>query len=790
MTELELRRVEALKNYQILDTAPEQDYDSITTLASYICKTPAALINFIDEKRQWTKSRVGMEIDEIPREVAFCQHTIQNKFLLEIKDALEDERFTDNALVTGPPQIRYYAGVPLITPEGEHIGALCAIDFEPNELDEHQKAALRVLAREVIAHLEIEKKNRILNQMLAEAQEFRDLFNSSADIHCIATAEGEIAYINDTVTELLGFEINEVKQKTLWEFCFCKEKEAVLQQIEPETSSAAVSHRIENKVLNKAGEPLWLEWCIVLKNDKWFVSGRDITIRKKFEQELKILSLAVEKSAAGVFIRTEKGEIEWYNPAVAEITGYPLEEMRGKSFGTLLVGKQTDKTALEVVLKRAGENLPYEVEIILYRKDATPIWVFISNNPLFNEKGEVERQIGIMIDITERKRAEEQLVKAKEDAIKLSEAKENFLSVMSHEMRTPLNAVIGMTRILKDEQPLDRQKDNLNILEFSANNLLTLINDVLDFTKIETGNLELETIPVNLTNLVSKTIESLKFKTKDTKVEVLYDIDKALPEVILGDSTRLYQIFMNLLGNAVKFTNEGEVKLSLKLEKETAKDLRIAFEVSDTGIGIPANKLRSIFDPYTQAESDTARKYGGTGLGLAITQKLIKLHQSEIHVKSEPGKGTCFYFTISFLKDETKLNQTLIEEEETELNARILVVDDNAMNRLLARKILGKWKVTVDFAENGLEAVQKAKENAFDLILMDIHMPVMGGFEAAKSLRASGEQLGLVPIIALTGSMIDTKDEEFRESGMNDFILKPFEPSNLYRKIKPFVSSR
>lgn len=786
MIEEELKRLMALESYEIFHSEPDEDYDCITNLASYICKTPVALINFLDDKVQWTKSKIGMDLDEIPKEISFCQHTIKNDFLFEVNDSLKDIRFKDNPLVTKTGGIRYYAGVPLVAPGGERIGALCVIDFQPNQLDEQQKTALKVLAKEVISHLEVRKKNRLLERMLKEAQAFENLFNNSNEIHCITDAEGKIEYTNDSVEQLLGYSPSEVLGKTIWDFCLPEERDRVMPRVYEQIAAGKTRFLIETTVLTKYGEVRWFEWSDVLKDGKWLANGRDITERKEHELKLNTLSLAVEKSSAGVIIRNAQSEIEWFNAAAESVIGYGLSELQGKTFGDLLVGPQTDVSILGLAKEHNAAMKPYEVEIILYKKDATPVWVFISNNPVFGSDGKLERQIGIIIDITERKHAEVQLIKTREDAINLSKAKENFLSVMSHEMRTPLNAVIGMARILKDEDPLDRQRDNLNILDFSAQNLLTLINDVLDFTKIETGNLQLESQPIDIRSLVSKTIESLKFKTQENSVKVIYEIDNRIPQLILGDSTRLYQIFMNLLGNAVKFTKEGEIKLSISLEKDNIDNLDIKFEISDTGIGIPKDKLVSIFDAYTQAETDTSRKYGGTGLGLAITKKLVALHQSTIYVESKLGEGTTFYFSLSLPKAESN-DKSILDEIESPLHAKILVVDDNTINRLLAKKILKKWSVETDFAENGLEAVNKVKENNYDLVLMDIHMPIMGGMEAALTIRQD-ERYQSLPIIALTGSVLSPNSENFSKSGMDDFVLKPFEPSILYKKIKQHLA--
>lgn len=784
MGSLEIERLSALNEYQVVDTASEAVYDNLAMLAAEICQTPIALVSLITEDRQWVKAKVGLDIYETAREHAFCSYTIQDDILFEMANTHEDDRFQDNPLVRGEPGIRFYAGQPLVTPSGHHIGSLCVMDTKPRILTDQQRMALKVLAEGVMSNLEIAKKNKQLETMLAEARRFEGLFNSSNEIHCITNAEGTIEFINDSVEHLLGFSGAEVLGKNIWEFSIPGERDRVMPAIVAELASGKNYFNIETRVRTKDGRLRWFEWADVMKDGKWLVNGRDITFRKDSETQLRTLSLAVEKAAAGVVIRSVNGQVEWMNRAAEEIFGYSFDELKGLELENTLVGDGADLQELQSAHQAVEQHKPYELEFLIYKKDRTPAWVYISNNPLFNELGEVEHQIGVVVDITERKLTEKQLIKTREDAINLSKAKESFLSVMSHEMRTPLNAVIGMARVLKEEDPLDRQIKNLNILEFSAGNLLTLINDVLDFTKIETGNLQLEKIAFNLPDLVSKTIDSLQFKMEGKNVKLLADVDAALPQTILGDTTRLYQIFMNLVGNSVKFTEKGEVKLSLKREEESADKVKIRFEVSDTGIGIPASKLDTIFDAYTQAGDDVARKFGGTGLGLTITQKLIKLHGADIKVESEVGKGTKFYFSIWYPKAAGKPSAQS-EQEQLPLNARALVVDDNAVNRLLAKKVLQKWAVETDFAENGLDAINKVKENHYDLVLMDINMPVMGGLEATRFIRNSPDQrVANMPIIALTASVPKSDENRFLQAGMNGFVLKPFEPSLFYAALK------
>lgn len=784
----EENRLKKLRSYKILDTLPEGIYDNITKLASFICKTPVAIIAFIDDKRYWIKSQVGLDgLTEVPRNISVCQTTLYQDTLLEVQDLRLDDRFSGLPNVKMEAGTRFYAGCPLITEEGVSLGTLCVNDYQPRQLSEEQRAALQTLAREVVAHLECSKKTRALKKALKRSRRFEELFNNSNGIHCVTDNKGVIEFINSSVTAILGYTEDEMLKQRIWNFCREGEKDLVMPEVNSLVDRGESRFSIETIVNTKSGEQKWITWSGVVKNNKWLLNGTDITKRKENEARIKTLSVALEKAAAGVVIRNSGGEIEWMNASAEVIIGYKLAELEGRTFGNLLVGTKTDMDVVEKARKAVQEGKPYELEMVLYRKDKIPVWVFTSTNPLFDEEGKFVKQVSILVDVTDRKLAEEQLIKTREDAIKLSKAKENFLSVMSHEMRTPLNAVVGMTRILKQEDPLERQKKNLEILEFSAQNLLTLINDVLDFTKIETGNLQLESVPVDIRKLATQTVDSLKFKVDGKNLEIKYELDPSLPKLISGDSTRLYQIFMNLLGNAVKFTEQGEVKLSMLQKKQTEDEVTILFEISDTGIGIPADKLKSIFDAYTQADTDTARKYGGTGLGLTITKKLIALHSSSIQVESELGKGTKFYFSITFPKVKI-MAQVKELIQDAPLKGDVLVVDDNQINRILARKVLERWQLKVDFAENGLEAINKVKEKQYNLVLMDVHMPVMDGLEATEVLRSMPEErFRTLPVIALTGSVMSGEENKYFNAGMNDYVLKPFEPSVLYKKIHPYL---
>ncbi|RYE21311.1 MAG: PAS domain S-box protein, partial [Sphingobacteriales bacterium] len=1002
-------------------------------LASYICNVPIALISLIDSERQWFKSKVGLDAIETPRVDAFCNHTILGDDILEITNAADDDTFRDNKFVVNEPNVRFYAGAPLIDPDGHRLGSLCVIDNVPRKLTAEQRDALRTLADEVMSHLALRKQKTELEESLKAHQEFFNLFNTSPEIHCIMDKAFRIELINQSAKTILGYLPAEAIGRPIWDFFQENSRGASLSMLKDGLSKQQRAFEIETPLFTKSQEVKWISWNLTFKQNKWYASGRDISYQKKVlreleqlslvaskvsngvvisdaqdnvvwindafekitgfdlndvegnrlrniilkdaetnpdivqldtlmskkqsyeidllmtkkdgeglwvkvlnsfifdadgnidkyirviininqrkraEQDLEILSFAARKSPGGIVIRDAEGVIMWMNETMETIIGYSADEMQGKTFGTTLLGEDSNLSVYDTAVKAVAENKPYEVEMKIYRKDGTPAWVWISNSPLFNETGTVEKQVGVMVDITERKAAEQQvkmlslvassttggviindsngnvewvnsgfekitgytiedvngrhlgdvikgeltdqasiertrelsknkqafevdlliyrkdgeplwisvinsvilndtgkvdkyieviiditakkkveleLIAAKEEALQLNRAKDMFISVLSHEMRTPLNAVIGMTHLLIDDNPAESQKENLNVLKFSAGNLLTLINDVLDFTKMETGNIQLERANMDMREMVQSVTGSMQYRALEKKISLTANIDPTIPEVILGDRTRLVQILLNLAGNAVKFTDEGGVSIDLKVIEQTPKKIRIRFAVADTGIGIANDKINDVFESFKQADAATTRKYGGTGLGLPISKRLIELHDSRINVDSQEGQGSTFWFTITF--DKAESNTTNKDNTvESELNISVLVVDDNQINRLLVNKVLKKWGATTDFAENGREAVEKIEsDQRYDAVLMDIHMPEMGGLEATQIIRAKTESYyQQLPIIALTASMLNTEINQITHAGMNDYLLKPFDPKTLYAKLSRY----
>ncbi len=383
-----------------------------------------------------------------------------------------------------------------------------------------------------------------------------------------------------------------------------------------------------------------------------------------------------------------------------------------------------------------------------------------------------------------------QLQKAWKEAEMATKAKTEFLSVMSHEIRTPLNAIISLSHLMEIENENEETQEYIDALKFSAESLHSLINDILDYNKIEAGKINLESTEFSLIDLLKNICESFKYKASSKEVRLILQVGDHTPDRIMGDPTRLTQIFNNLVGNALKFTHEGNVTIAASLKGITDDAAVVSFVVSDTGIGIPQEKLDEIFEDYEQASRETTRKYGGTGLGLAITKKLIELHQSSIHVHSVEDVGTQFNFDIEFkINDSMQIFDDADELDETKNlnNARILVVDDSDMNRLVLKRFFSMWNADCQEARNGYDALDLANKNSFDLILMDLQMDGIDGFETTFQIRKTSAMNKDSRIVAMTAQRASDLYDKVRESAMQDLISKPFEPEDLYLKIKHYL---
>lgn len=536
--ENELQRLAALKRYNILDSLPDNAFDDATKLVAYICGVPIAHISFIDEDRQWFKSEIGIGLSEVPREISFCQYTIMESKMVEINDTFLNERFKDDPNVKGGFNVRFYAGIPLTTPDGYNIGTLCAIDHVVKELNDNQRNALSIVAKHVIAQLEVGTKNAQLD------------------------AQRKIA------------------------------EKAVL-------------------------------------------------------------------------------------------------------------------------------------------------------------------------------------------------ARDSFLANMSHEIRTPLNSIIGFTDLLAQTELDEVQRDYIESVQIAGENLLLIVNDILDLSKIESGNLAIDSEPFNLKKTLKHVYNLLKVKVQKD-VEFNLFLDAEMPDNVIGDQGRLNQILVNLIGNSLKFTNEGEVTVSVKKIEETEVHYTLKFSVKDSGIGIQKDKLTTIFERFTQGEESTTRTYGGTGLGLNIVKQLVELQNGEIHVKSTPDRGSEFYFILTYRK--TNETEAVIKPMTKNSLGRlkILLCEDNVLNQKLAKSVISNFGFDLDIAHNGEEGIELLSSKEYDLVLMDLQMPVRDGYQTTEYIR--NEMNSTIPIIAMTAHSLVGEQERCYKVGMNAYVPKPFKQSVLLKAIKTVMN--
>ena len=494
----------------------------------------------------------------------------------------------------------------------------------------------------------------------------------------------------------------------------------------------------------------------------------------------------------GIITCDRQGRIIYMNTSAEQIIGGTQNSLTGKCISTVLE-EFNSYDELVSWYERNSSLMEKQVEVLFVGQEQTQIPCELSVS-----KVEFDEVAAIVIfrDITERKRTENTILLEKEKAEKASHAKAEFLSTMSHEIRTPMNSIIGMTNLLLQDEVNEEVRDILNTLKFSSDHLMVLINDILDFNKIDIGKVEFEEINFDLKKLISNILDSNRYRADEKGLSIHFEWDDHIHPYVVGDSGRLAQILTNLVANAIKFTETGEVSVYAKQLATNDENQHIYFEVKDTGIGIAENKLDHIFESFSQSETYTRRKYGGTGLGLAITKRLIQLQGGKIGVRSTLHEGSTFFFELSLNKaDSTKIVIDDIPSlEKSELKnlsgLRILLVEDNPMNQVVADKFLSKWGCELEIIDDGVYAIETLESSqTFDLILMDLQMPQQNGFETTQQIRSSDNTFKDIPILALTAAAVLEEKDRAISAGMNDFITKPFMPDELYEKIMKNLNS-
>ncbi|MGO9612311.1 MAG: response regulator [Dissulfurispiraceae bacterium] len=653
---------------------------------------------------------------------------------------------------------------------------------------------------------DVTERKQVEAALRQREERYKSLFNATSDGIFQVDADGIFTLMNIAGARIFGYETPEeiVGRPALECWRDPKDRNAYVAALKKKKSLSA--YPIAAK--KKNGDPIELESSnrIVEDADGRFLGDegimRDVTEKKRTEEALReqerLSEGLIEHSAVATFVLNRHHEVVLWNKACEELTGIRVSEMKGtdnqwKAFydhkrpclaDVVIEGTVDNLASLYPTLKKSAlapnglyaerwyRNLKGEDRFILF--DAVP---------LYDSKGELVLVIETLQDITERKLLEEELQKAKHAAEDASRLKSEFLANMSHEIRTPMNGVIGMTELLIDTLLSKEQREYVNAIKVSAESLLTIINDILDFSKIEARKLDLEPINFALRDSIADILHTLAVRASGKGLELAYHIPPDVPDAVVGDPGRLRQIIVNLVGNAIKFTEKGEVVVSISRETESEDEASLHFAISDTGIGIPPEKQLTIFEAFSQADASTTRRYGGTGLGLTISSRLVEMMGGRIWVESKGGKGSTFHFTARLGIQKDFVIRQLPEKLENLDGLRVLIVDDNATNRRILEEMLKNWRMspsTVDNARAALQAMVMAKEKGepFSLLLLDANMPVMDGFDLVEKLKEVPD-LGGATIMMLTSSGQRGDAARCRDLGISAYLIKPLKQSSL-----------
>jgi len=517
----------------------------------------------------------------------------------------------------------------------------------------------------------------------------------------------------------------------------------------------------------------------------------------EIHQQKEMFRIIFENSPSAITVTDSQERIVAWNKMAEKMLGMSKQQLFNKPVKDLYSDEEW-KRIRAMGIRNKGSLSDIITKII--RADGTVIDINASIAVLKNAEDDIIGSIGILYDITKQKEVEKELVQAKLTAEEANHAKSVFLAKMSHEVRTPMNAILGMLDLTLDTTLTEEQKDNLVVAKDAAQNLLSLINDILDLSRAEAGKVVIEEMEIQVPDIIKNVCKGLSVLARNKQIDLVWTIDPQIPRILVGDAVRLRQVFMNLISNAIKFTHQGKVEVHAKMESLTDKDCVVKFEVIDQGIGIPPKNLETIFDVFTEAHNSTARRYGGTGLGLAICKKLVEMMRGQIWVDSVEGKGSTFRFTIIFghrphitsnLKEgsaEQSISDALPEHVK---NLRILVAEDNMINQKISVRIIEKFGWQVKAVINGQEVLDLLNNQSFDVILMDDQMPVLDGVAATQVIRREEKQTGQhMIIIAMTANAMAGDRERYIAAGMDGYVSKPIDRSLLYNEIVTLVSQR
>lgn len=633
----------------------------------------------------------------------------------------------------------------------------------------------------------ITNRQEIEQRVAASEKRYTDIFNYSQAWICTHTIQGQILTINPAACRILGYSEKEIVGRSMKDFLpenvVARYDKDYLERIKKNGSAEGVM-----VVHNRKNERIFLLYQNYLLREKGgepYIVGfaQNVTERMHAEEALQ----RSEEKYRGILENMNLGLLEvdtedriiYANQRFCTMSGYEIDELTTKRATDLFLSHMPGRVDGDRIRRRQyGISNSYEFQV--KTKGGEIRWWLVSTSPVFYSDSTVRGSVSILLDITKQKKLEKDLRDAIQDAEKSSHAKESFLANMSHEVRTPINAIMGLGKLLSKTHLDTQQQFYLSSIRTASENLLVIINDILDISKIEAGQVTIESIAFDLHVTAEQVINMLRPKAEEKNLSLSYSMDPRIATSLIGDPYRINQVFVNMLTNAIKFTEKGSVSLNAQLVEDGADHQKIAVDIVDTGVGISDEFLARIFNKFSQEDETVVRKYGGTGLGMSITKQLMELMGGDIAIKSVKDKGT----TISLLFTFQNGNGAVSEKRTVEIpdssilsDVKVLLVEDNELNRLLAYTILSQYGAKVSTAANGQIAVDKMEQEKFDIVLMDVQMPVLDGVSATHIIRERIDKQ--VPIVAMTADAIKGKKEKYLQSGMNDYITKPYEEEGM-----------
>ncbi|MCD6017314.1 MAG: histidine kinase [Bacteroidetes bacterium] len=649
-----------------------------------------------------------------------------------------------------------------------------------------------ILRAKVSVFVELYKKNHELtvqseymkslnSQLEKQSRYVRSLIESSLDPMVTINLDGKITDMNEALEKITGLSRETIKDTDFVDY-FTRPKIANEAYHDVFEKGYIADYLLAIKDKDGTVTEVLCNGS-VYKDEHGKVTGAVIVVREKLLS--KYSRSLIEASLDPLITISSEGKITDMNEALVDITGITREKIKGTDFFDYFTEPEKARRVYEEAF---AKGFVVNSPLTIRHKDGKVTDVLFNGSTYKDERGNILGIVIVARDVTEQKRFEKELIEAKSKAEEAMRAKQQFLSNMSHEIRTPLNAIIGFTNVIVKTKLDEKQKEYVNAIKSSGDSLIVLINDILDLAKVDAGKMTFEETPFKLQDSITSMLKMFDTRITEKEIKLINEYDSSIPEVLVGDPVRLHQVLMNLVNNAIKFTSQGKVTVGAKLLNENEEKATIKFYIQDTGIGIPKDKIETIFDNFQQATTGTTRLFGGTGLGLSIVKQLVEAQGGKVFVESEDGKGSTFSFTLSFLKTNETIkteDTNNIEPKSENKNVKILVAEDIKFNQLLMKTILEGFGFSMDIAENGKLAVEKMKSKPYDLILMDLQMPEMNGFEATEFIRKNINKE--IPIIALTADVTTVDVKKCRAIGMNDYISKPVDDKLLYKMIMDYI---